>query len=157
MSLWLEILKLVAVGDLAEAERMLNFELPLLLRTPEVRSEGGWHYRGPVARRVRIYFGGLPDGERGMAASRSEDFVDYIADLILAKVRRTIKLLEYCLRHPEQSIDEIGEQFTGWDGMKRSLPDRQSWVKKQLASMAAADIPLPSKVAGEIKSFVSPD
>ena len=152
MSLWLEILQDVAVSDSSQAERLLNFELPLILRTPEIRREGGWHYRGPLPRRVRIFIASLPDGEQGMATSRSEDFVDYIADLIVAKVRRTARLLEYCLKYSEQSIADIAEQFTGWDGMKRSVPDRQTWIKKHLLSMSAAGIPLPTGIKEEIES-----
>lgn len=152
MSLWLEILQAVAAGNSSEAERLLNFELPLMLRTPEIRRQGGWNYRGPLPRRVRIYIASLPDGERGMATSRSEDFIDYIADLIVAKVRRTVRLLEYCLKYPEQSIPDIAEQFTGWDGMKRSIPERQMWIKKHLLSMSAAGIELPAAITDEAKA-----
>jgi len=151
MSLWLEILQHAAAGNTSEAERLLNFELPLTLRTPEINREGAWQYRGPLPSRVRVFITTLSDSERGMATSRAEDLVDYIADLISAKVRRTVRLLEYCVQYPQQSISEIAEQFTGWDGMKRSVTERKVWITKHLLSMSAAGLPAPSFIADEIK------
>jgi len=157
MSLWLEILQQTAAGNTSEARGMLDFELPLILRTPEINREGLWQYGGPLPRRVRNFIESLPDAERGMAVSRVEDFVDYIADLVLAQVRRTVSLLEHCVKYPEHSIADMAEGFTGWDGMKRNVNDRKSWIRKHLLSMLAADISLPSQIADELKGVASDD
>jgi hypothetical protein len=78
------------MGNSSEAHRLLNFELLLLLRSPGPKRGGDWQYTGPVPRIVRIFIANLPEVDRGMAKSRAEDFVDYVCDLILAKVRRTV-------------------------------------------------------------------
>ena len=142
MSLWLEILGHAAVGNSAEAYRLLNFELPVLLRSPEVSHAGEWRYVGPVPKIVRIFFASLPEADRGMAKSRAEDFVDYVCDLILAKVRRTVSLVEFCRVNPDLAAEQIAKGFTGWDGLKLGVRDRELWVQKHLRSMSALGIKL---------------
>src|SRR5215207_9198719 len=103
MSLWLDILNHAASGNREEAHRLLNFDLPLALRYPEARARGDWQYQGPVAKAVRLFVATQPDAERGMVASRAEDLVDYITDLIVAKARRTLTLIELCCAAPDSS------------------------------------------------------
>src|SRR3979490_1397171 len=100
VSLWLQILERAAEGNSPEAHRLLNFELLLLLRSPGPKRGGDWQYAGPVPRIVRIFIASLPEAYRGMAKSRAEDFVDYVCDLILAKVRRTVSLVGFCRESP---------------------------------------------------------
>ncbi|MDX6578373.1 MAG: hypothetical protein QOE96_4326, partial [Blastocatellia bacterium] len=146
MSLWLDILGHAAVGNAAEAYRLLNFELLALLRSPEVSHTGEWRYIGPVPKMVRIFVASLPEADRGMAKSRAEDFVDYVCDLIIAKVRRTVSLVEFCRVHPDLSSEQIAEGFTGWDGLKLGVRDRELWVQKHLRSMSALGIKLHPSV-----------
>ncbi len=132
------------MGNSSEAHRLLNFELLLLLRSPGPKRGGDWQYTGPVPRIVRIFIANLPEADRGMAKSRAEDFVDYVCDLILAKVRRTVSLVEFCRELPNLSFEQIAEAFTGWDGLKLGIRDRELWVKKHLRSMSALGIDLRS-------------
>jgi hypothetical protein len=147
MSLWLDILNQVAGGNAQEAHRLLNFELPLALRHPETQARGGWQYQGPVAKAVRLFVAAQPDAERGMVASRSEDLVDYITDLVIAKVRRTVSLVEFCLAEPELSLAEVAETFAGWDGLKLGAENRKTWVADHLRSMVELGVPLPENRA----------
>ena len=147
MSLWLDILNHAARGDREESHRLLNFELPLALRHPEAQARGGWQYQGPVAKAVRLFVATQPDTERGMVSSRAEDLVDYVTDLIVAAVRRTLALVELCYASPDLSLAEIAESFTGWDGLKRGADDRRAWVAEHLRSMSEHGIPLPSSKA----------
>jgi hypothetical protein len=151
VSLWLDILGHAVVGNTAEAYRLLNFELPVLLRSPEVSHTGEWRYIGPVPKMVRIFFASLPEADRGMAKSRAEDFVDYVCDLILAKVRRTVSLVEFCRMNPDLSADQIAEGFIGWDGLKLGVRDRELWVQKHLRSMSALSINLRPRVMETIE------
>jgi hypothetical protein len=151
VSLWLQILELAALGDSSKAQRLLG-ELPLVLRHPELIPKGGTQYRGPVANAVRAFISTLPELEGGMAASRFEDFVDYVTDLIQASVRRTLSLVEFCLANPELSIERIGEQFADWDGMKRGSLERQSWISRHLCSLLAAGVRLPKTIADAAQS-----
>jgi hypothetical protein len=144
MSLWLEILKYMSIGNSSEAHRLMNFELPQALRWAEVNHEGEWRYTGPVPKIVRIFIASLPEADREMAKSRSEDFVDYICDLILAKVRRTVSLLEFCRTYPDLSIEEIADKFTGWDGLKLGREARAKWVHQHLQSISLAGIEITS-------------
>ncbi|HEV7858771.1 MAG TPA: hypothetical protein VGO91_09105 [Pyrinomonadaceae bacterium] len=156
MSLWLDILNLAASGDREEAHRLLNFDMPLALRYPEARARGDWQYQGPVAKAVRLFVATRPDAERGMVASRAEDLVDYITDLIVAQVRRTLALVELCCAAPDISLAEIAEGFTGWDGLKRGADDRRAWVAEHLRSMSEQGIPLPTnKAIAEAKEQVA--
>lgn len=157
MSLWLDILQHVAAGELAEAEHSLTFDLSALLRTAEIRPGGVWEYRGPLARRARNFIATLPDSERGMALSRSDDFIDYVTDLVVAKVRRSVRLLEYSLKYPDQSIEEMADRFTGWDGMKRSFDGRCAWIRKQLLSMSASGVSLSKTIADQIEADTTSD
>jgi hypothetical protein len=142
MSLWLDILNHAAGGNSQEVNRLLNFELPLALRHPEPQARGGWEYRGPVAKAVRLFVASQPDAERGMVASRSEDLVDYITDLVVAKVRRTVSLVEFCVTSPELSLVEVAETFAGWDGLKLGTENRKAWVADHLRSMVDLNVPL---------------
>jgi hypothetical protein len=144
MSLWVDILNHAAGGNREEAYRLLNFELPLALRHPEAKARGDWQYQGPVAKAVRLFVATQPDAERGMAASRAEDLVDYITDLIVAKARRTLTLVELCCAAPDLSLAEIAENFTGWDGLKLGPDDRRVWVAEHLRSMSEMGVPLPA-------------
>jgi hypothetical protein len=144
MSLWLEILKNVSLGDSAEAYRLLNFELPLALRVPEVKGRSEWRYTGPVPKLVRIFFASLPERDRGRAKSRSDDFIDYITDLVMAKVGRAVSLAEFAREFQKLTIKEIAERFTGWNGLKLGDENRVKWVHKHLRSMAAAGIEIAS-------------
>ncbi len=123
---------------------MLNFELPLALRRPEAQPRGTWAYQGPAAKAVRLFIATQSDAERGMIASRAEDLVDYITDLIVAAVRRTVSLVEFCCASPSLSLNEIAESFTGWDGLKRSVEDRKIWVAEHLRSMSDLGVPVPA-------------
>lgn len=147
MSLWLAILNHAASGNREEAHRLLNFELPLTLRHPEASASGAWQYRGPVAKAVRLFIATQPDAERGMVSSRAEDLVDYITDLIVAAVRRTVALVEFCHASPDLSLTEIAETFPGWDGLKRGISERKEWVADHLRSMNELGIPLPASSA----------
>jgi hypothetical protein len=147
MSLWLDILNHAASGNREESHRMLNFELPLALRYPEATARGDWQYQGPVPKAVRLFIATQPDAERGMVASRSEDLVDYITDLIVAKARRTLTLVELCCTSPDSSLEEIAESFAGWDGLKLGADDRRAWVAENLRSMNDLGIPLPTSKA----------
>ncbi len=144
MSLWLDILYLAASGNREEAHRLLNFELPLALRHPEAPARGAWQYQGPVAKAVRLFIVTQSDAERGMISSRAEDLVDYITDLIVAAVRRTVALVEFCHASPDLSLTEIAETFTGWDGLKRGINERRKWVADHLRSMHKLGVPLPA-------------
>jgi hypothetical protein len=156
MSLWLDILNHAASGNREDAYRLLNFELPLALRHPEAKTRGGWQYQGPVAKAVRLFVATQPDAERGMVASRAEDLVDYITDLIVAKVRRTLTLVELCCASPDLSLVEIAESFTGWDGLKLGADDRRAWVAENLRSMNELGIPLPTvKAIAEAKEHIA--
>ena len=152
MSLWLEILKHAAVGDSEGARRLLNFELPQVLRWAEGNRAGDSRGNGPVSKIVRIFIASLGETDRGMAKSRSEDFVDYISDLIVAKVRRTVSLVEFCREYPEMSIVQIAKRFTGWDGLKLGQEDRINWVRKHLRSMSSAGIEISSAATEEARS-----
>lgn len=147
MSLWLDILNHAASGNREEAHRLLNFELPLALRHPEASAHGAWQYRGPVAKAVRLYVATQPDAERGMVSSRAEDLVDYITDLIVAAVRRTVALVEFCHASPDLSLTEIADTFTGWDGLKRNINERREWVTDHLRSMNQLGVPLTASGA----------
>lgn len=103
MSLWLDILHHAAHGNSEKAHRSLHFELPLALRYPEAQARGAWQYQGPVAKAVRLFIATQSDAERGMVSSRAEDLVDYITDLIVAAVRRTVALVEFCRASPDLS------------------------------------------------------
>jgi hypothetical protein len=81
-----------------------------------------------------------------MAKSRADDFADYITDLIVANVRRTVSLLEFCQAFPNLDIEQIAEGFTGWDGLKLGKVDRLKWVTKHLRSMSAAGIQMPIEI-----------
>lgn len=144
MSLWSEILQHAANANSAEAYRLLNFEMLLLLRAPGPSRGGDWQYTGPVPKIVRIFIASLPDADRGMAKSRAADFIDYICDLILAKLRRSVSLVEFCQGHPELSVEELAQRFPGWDGLKLGKEDRAKWINKHLRSMAAAGIEINS-------------
>ncbi len=144
MSLWLDILRHAASGNSQEAHRLLNFELPLALRHPEAQGSGAWAYQGPVAKAVRLFIAAQSDAERGMVASRAEDLVDYITDLIVAKVRRTVSLVEFCCASPDLSLAETAESFTGWDGLNRGAEDRKIWVAEHLRSMSELGISIPA-------------
>jgi hypothetical protein len=146
VSLWLQTLELAAAGDSSEAHRVIALELQMLLRHPEVVPDGGTQYKGPVANAVQAFISALPEIDRGMARSRFEDLVDYVTDLILASVRRTVSLVDFCLANPELSIEELGEQFAGWDGLKLGPSDRQRWIRKHLCSMLAAGVQLPQTI-----------
>ena len=146
MSLWSDILNHAAHGDSEAAYRVLNFELPLALRWPESTARGEWRYKGPVAKVVRMYIATMPDSERGMLSSREEDFVDYITDLIVASVRRSLALVEFCRTFHESSVEQIAERFTGWDGLKRNLAEKSLWVTRHLQSMVEAGVPLPESI-----------
>ena len=147
MSLWLDILNHAACGNREEAHRLLNFELPLALRHPEAKARGDWQYHGPVAKAVRLFVATQSDAERGMVASRAEDLVDYITDLIAAKVRRTLSLVEFCCAAPGLSLAEIAENFVGWDGLKLGPEHRKAWAAEHLRSMSELGINLPSAKA----------
>jgi hypothetical protein len=149
MSLWLEILKHVSMGDSLEAYRLLNFELPQVLRLSEVKRAGDWRYTGPVPKKVRIFIASLAEADRGMAKSRADDFVDYITDLIMAKVRRIVSLVEFCREDPKLSIEEIAEGFTGWDGLKKGKHDRAGWIRRHLRSISVAGIKIASVATEE--------
>jgi hypothetical protein len=151
VSLWLQILELTAAGDSLEAQRLLA-ELPFVLRYPEVIPSGGTEYKGPVANAVRAFISKLPKLDRGMAESRFEDFVDYVTDLIQASVRRTLSLVEFCLANPELSVEQMGEQFVGWSGIKRGSLDRQRWIRRHLCSMLSAGVRLPITIAETVQS-----
>ena len=156
MSLWLDILNHAASGKREEAHRLLNFDLPLALRYPEATARGNCQYQGPVAKAVRLFVATQSDAERGMVASRTEDLVDYITDLIVAKARRTLTLVEFCCAAPDSSLAEIDEGFTGWDGLKLGADDRRAWVAENLRSMHELGIPLPtSRAIAEAKEQIA--
>jgi hypothetical protein len=156
-SLWLEILQHAAAGKTLEAQQLLNFDLPLTLRYPALRSGGEWRYTGPVPKIVRIFIASLPEADRGMAKSRADDFVDYITDLIVAKVRRTASLIQFGREFPELSVEQIAEKFTGWDGRKLGKGDRLAWVQKHLRSMSSTGITITSVATDEACTVLTED
>jgi hypothetical protein len=157
MSLWLEILKQVSVGNSSEAYRLLNFDLPLALRSFEFESGRARRYAGPVPKTVRMFITRLPESDRQMAKSRADDFADYITDLIVANVRRTVSLLEFCQAFPKFDIEQIAEGFTGWDGLKLGKVDRIKWVTRHLRSISAAAIQIPTDISNSLQQFNAED
>lgn len=156
MSLWLEILTGAVNGDGEEAHRLLNFELPLALRYPVAGARGEWHYQGPVAKAVRLFIATQTSAERGMISSRAEDLVDYITDLIAAKVRRTLALVELCQAAPDLSLNEIAESFNGWEGLNLGVDRRREWIAQHLRSMSERGITLPAdKAVAEAKAQIA--
>lgn len=151
MSLWLDILQHCASGDINAARRILQGDLLLLLRRPEALPHGGWRYVGPIPKTVRIFVSSLSDDNRGMLLSREEDFIDYITDLIIASVRRTMSLVDFCHQNPSLSLEEIAKQFDGWDGLKRGTEQKIDWVTKHIISMLKASITLPNPVTSDAK------
>ncbi len=145
MSLWLQILELAAAGASSEAHRLLT-ELPFVLRYPEVVPDCGTEYKGPIVNAVRAIIPKLTETDRGIAESRFEDFVDYVIDLIQASVLRTLSLVEFCIVNPDVSLEQMGEKFASWDGLKRGSLDRQRWIAKHLCSMVAAGVRLPKTI-----------
>jgi hypothetical protein len=147
VSLWLEILQLGAAGESSTAHQLLAFELPTVLRHPEVAPTGGTQYKGPMADAAGSFISTLSEMDRGMATSRFEDFVDYTTELLQSSVRRSLSLVEFCLANPNLSIPEIEDQFAGWDGLKLGQQKRQLWIKKHICSMLAVGIQLPAAIA----------
>lgn len=157
MSLWLDILQCCVSGDTKAARRMLHGDMALLLRRPEALPQGGWQYVGPAPKIVRVFASSLPDDSRGMLLSREEDFIDYITDLIMASVKRTMSLVEFCHQHPSLSLEEIAKQFDGWDGLKRGTEQKFDWVAKHITSMLKANIPLPDSIVRGAKERETPN
>ena len=149
MSLWLKILNVAADGDEKTANFILNVELVEDLRFRVITSDPNkCSYDGPVAKAVMNFVRslyGTPDYE--LAWSRSEDFIDYIVDLIVAKIQRTVALVQFCRRFPELGIKEVANTFSGWAGLKRNRDYKINYVAQNLYSMKALGVCLSDSVA----------
>jgi hypothetical protein len=151
VGIWINILKLGAEGYDIAARELLEFELPLALRQHSTSSTG-LGYTGPLASVVSRFISTLPESERDMARSRADDLVSYVLVAILAQVRRSLLLVEFCHAHPDLTLEQIAECFTGWEGLKRSARDRLEMVANYIGSMIAAEIPLPPSIVASLGS-----
>lgn len=116
MSLWTDILELGARGEAQRAREVLLFELPITLRDAEFSAGGEWRYKGILPQVVGRFIGKLPDSDRGMAASRADDLVDYVVDKLVASVERSLLLVEFCCAHPNMNLDQIVQSFPAGAG-----------------------------------------
>ncbi|HLA94414.1 MAG TPA: hypothetical protein VK612_01750, partial [Pyrinomonadaceae bacterium] len=118
-----------------------------LLRYPRAVSEANaCLYDGPVAKAVLNYVRGLQGtAEHSLATSRSEDLIDFVADEIVAKIRRTASLVQYCRMYPELGLEGVAANFTGWDGLKLGMENRRRWIAHHLHSMSAVEVQLPGE------------
>lgn len=146
MSLWTNILELGARGEAQRAREVLLFELPVTLRDVEFSAGGEWRYKGVLPQVVGKFIGKLPDSDRGMAASRADDLVDYVIDKLVASVERSLLLVEFCCTHPDMTIDQIVQAFPGWGGYKRNEEEKRKYVVNLLRSMIHVGIPLPAAI-----------
>lgn len=155
MSLWIDILNATGAGDDGTATRLLEFSLLGFMRYPRsVTEPNGCLYDGPVAKAVLNYVRGLHGTpEHSLAISRSEDLIDFVADEIVAKIRRTASLVRYSRRNPEASIEGIATNFTGWDGLKLGMENRKQWVAHHLHSMSAIGVQLPNDSVAIMESL----
>jgi hypothetical protein len=154
MSVWIQILNVAANGDYANATKM-QFDLASELRFTVPMSEyEHCRYDGPLVKAVMHFFRslrGTPD--HIIATSRAEDFVDYVLDLFIAKIRRTVALVEFCKAFPELDINGIAERFTGWEGLKRDTNFRVAWVAEHLNSMNAVGVLLPKNSIAVVEAI----
>jgi len=154
MSLWIDMLKLGAQEDAERAREILYFEIPSALRQADL-SNGG-RYKGVVPEVTRRFIGNLPESERGMAISRADDFVDYIVDKVVAGIERTLLLVEFCCAHPDQRVDKLAQEFTGWSGLKRNQEYKAKYVADNLHSMIKAGVALPAAIASTVSVVGEP-
>src|SRR5688500_7930644 len=120
MSLWTETLRSAALGEYDRVQRLLAIELPCFLREPlAIRDDRISSYQGPAVKAVLSYLNHLNADEAQMAKSRIDDFIDFVADEVIAKIERTVRLAIFCVAHPSKGITEVSETFDGWGGLKR--------------------------------------
>jgi len=146
MSLWIDILNATSAGDDDTADRMLNFSLLSALRYPSAVAESTvCSYDGPVAKAVLNYIRGLRETpEHSLGISRSEDLIDFVVEEIISKIRRTVRLVQFCRLYPELDIEGVAKLFDGWDGLKLGVENRIQWVAQHLYSMSQTGVSLPA-------------
>jgi hypothetical protein len=143
MGIWVNILQLGASGDSNAARELLNFQLPFALRYPGSYSSESLQYQGPLSDSIEVFINKLPESDRAMAASRKNDFIDYVLDAIIAGVERTLLLAEFCQTETEITLEKIVADFPAWGGLKRSQEQKRKWVANLLRSMLNQGVPLP--------------
>lgn len=139
MSLWLEILNKAAIGD-HEGARELRFTLLQEIRYASILNTNQ-PYNNPIEKMIFFFAAGMSDSEKGMIMSRLDDFADYIADLILSQVDRSVLLVEHAIANQDLTLEEFCESFKGWLGLKRSREKRMEWVVNHLSSMRSLGVP----------------
>lgn len=141
MSLWLDILKKAAISD-HEAVRELRFALLQEIRYASILN-ANQPYNSPIEKMICIFAVGMSDSDRGMIMSRLDDFADYVADLILSQVDRSVLLVEHAIANQDLTLEELCETFKGWLGLKRSREKKMEWVVDHLSSMCSLGVPFP--------------
>jgi hypothetical protein len=118
MGIWVDILNRAAAGDGQGARELLDHDLQLALRFPATSSEGFSEasiYGGPLADRVAGFIRNLPSGEQEMARGLEPDFVSAVLAELVAQVRRSVLLVEFCWSHPELAFDQVVDLFRDWE------------------------------------------
>lgn len=147
MGVWIDILRLGAAGQGAEARARLALELPAALRDVSSLSGGTQSYRGVLPKAVRHFASGLSSGERPLLQTYECDLVDRILDDVMAEVERTLFLVELCRAQPEVTIADLVALFPWAKGLNRSERWKQSRIIRYLKSLPAVGIPLPEGLA----------
>lgn len=147
MSTWKDILAAAADGNQSVVEEYLRVRLPSELRQPVVSEQRGFSvYEGPIVKAVVNALHSLDSqAEQEFAETRVDDVVDYITDQIIDKVKRTADIVTFCRLNPDLNIEHVAENFTGWNNLKRSKPDRVDWIMRNLGSMIQIGIQLPAE------------
>lgn len=150
MGVWIDILRLGAAGQGAEARARLALGLPAALRDVSSLSGGTQSYRGVLPKAVRHFASGLPPGERPLLQTYECDLVDRILDDVMAEVERTLFLVELCRAQPEVTVADLVALFPWAKGLNRSEQWKQSRLVRYLKSFAAVGITLPESFVEDL-------
>jgi len=142
MSLWLEILSKDAIGD-HEAVREFRFTLLQEVRYASIPSSSQ-PYNSPIEKMIFIFAAGMSESDRGMIMSRLDDFADYVADLILSQIDRSVLLVNHVIANQGISVEDLCKTFNGWLGLKRNPEKKMKWIVNHLSSMCFLGVPFPA-------------
>jgi hypothetical protein len=142
MAFWLEILREVSNSEMQQANEIFNFDLPLALRNFSYLDEERY-YQGAIPEMVRAFSAKLPEKERQTAQSRENDLIDFVLDSALNQIKRSLRLLRFCLEFSDYDLKTLAREFPYWEGYKRDETHKQKYIADILRSVSEAGISLP--------------
>lgn len=146
MSIWIKVLRCGAEGTPEKARALLNDELIPGLRRVSTAADGNQRYEGPVPAAVRAFISRLPVSERSMAKAVEDELVDYVMDVAVNEVVRTLVLVELCNLDPGRPVDRLTAEIPWAPGLKKGENWKRKKVMDWLRSMPEAGVPIPPEI-----------